>query len=197
MRRRGPATQAAPATPAGGREDSWGRAIVSAWIAKLRRFAEDPVERDFFGLTAAAADALVSEVTAVARRTRLPERIAARLRRLQGSLRFVQAAEGRAIAAAFLVNETVNYLGHSEAGVLHEDRPVSADTGLKVFEPPAPVGPGFEVAEQQTAFGYDFGIDWVDALTDAVDRNVRDRAGAGTVDLAANAELGAILRKLA
>jgi len=200
MRRRGPATPtgtpAAP-PPAGGREDGWGRALVSGWIAKLRRFAEDPVERDFFGLTGAAADALVAEVAAVARRTKLPERIAARLRRLHGSLRFVQAAEGRAIAAAFLVNETVNYLGHSEAGLLAEDRPVSADTGLKVFEPPPPVGPGFEVSEQQTAFGHDFGIDWVDALADAVDRNVRDRAGAGTVDLAANAELGTILRKLA
>jgi hypothetical protein len=133
----------------------------------------------------------------VGRRTRLPERIAVRLRRLQGSLRFVQAAEGRAIAAAFLVNETVNYLGHSEAGVLAPDRPVSADTGLKVFEPPPAAGPGFEVAEEQAAFGYDFAVDWVDALTDAVDRNVRDRAGAGTVDLAANAELGAILRRLA
>ncbi len=168
--------------------------LTTAWIAKLRRFSAEPIRRGYFGLDAAGADALVSELVATAVRTGLSARLADALRRMRGSLRFDQLAERRAVAAAQLINEQANFLGLSQGGVLARERP-SIEGGPVVFEPMPEPEPGFELEETAPQFGDLFCLGWVDGLADAVNRNVRDR-GAGVVDQRENDALGAVLALL-
>ena len=190
-----PAQAAAPQP--GERMQELAGALVGAWIAQLRRFAQDPVARGAFGLEAAAADALVAELAATADRVGLAPRIARRLGQVQGTLSFVQAAAGRAAAGAQEVNDLVAFLGLMEEGRLVASRPAPAEGEAEVFTPPAPPGPELEVPDAAESGGQRFGLDWIVALQDAVGRNVRTRGGAGLVDKQDNAAVGAVLRLLA
>ncbi|MGX9964294.1 virulence factor SrfC family protein [Roseomonas sp. F4] len=186
-----------PPLPAGNdRTQEWAASLVSAWIAQLRRFAQDPVQRGAFGLEASAADALVAEVIATAQRCGLTDRIARRLGQVQGTLSFVQAAAGRAAAGAQEVNDLVSYLGLMEQGRLLPRRPRAADEEPEVFTPPPPPGGELEVPEEAESAGQRFGLDWLVALQDAVGRNVRSQGQGGEFDKQDNAAVGAVLRLL-
>ncbi len=189
--------QAAAASLSGNRSHEWGAALSAAWIGQLRRFALDPVRRGAFGLDAADADALVAELAAVADRCNLPQRVARRLSTVQGTLSFVQAAAGRAAAAAQEVNDLVTWLGLIDDGQLAPDRPSAGVGEPPVFDPPPPAPQGgFEVPEVPAPTGQRFGLDWIVAMQDAVVRNVRTRGSAGMVDPRDNAAVGAVLRQL-
>ncbi|MCZ8147712.1 MAG: virulence factor SrfC family protein [Roseomonas sp.] len=189
--------QAAAASLSGDRSQEWGAALTAGWIAQLRRFALDPVRRGAFGLEAAEADALVAELAAIADRCNLPQRVARRLASVQGTLSFVQAAAGRAAAAAQEVNDLVAWLGLMEDGQLAPDRPSAGEGEPPVFAPtPPPPVAAFEVPAEAAPIGQRFGLDWIVALQDAVVRNVRTRGSAGMVDPRDNAAVGAVLRQL-
>jgi hypothetical protein len=172
-------------------------AIVEAWIGKLRRFAAEPSLRGRFGLDAAEADALATELVAAAARLGLAERIAARLRAGGRTERFDLAAERHALAAATLVAEHVNFCGCRIDGVLAGDRPKLGGAGAPVFTLPPPPGPDFEIEDEPEPAAALFAVGWTDALVDAVRRNVYDSRGAGVVDERENSALGAIIRALA
>jgi hypothetical protein len=191
-----PMAAAAPPQAADRLQD-WAAALEAAWIAGLRRFAQDPIRRGAFGLDAPDADALAAELIAIADRCGLATRIAKRLAGVQGTLSFVQAAPGRAAAGAQEINEMVAFLGFSEAGRLAEDRPAAAEGEPSVFARPDPAEGMLEVPEEAEPFGQRFGLDWIVALQDAVRRNVHTRGSAGMVDPRDNAAVGAVLRQLA
>jgi len=189
---------AAPAAdPVGGRDPTQDRAtaLLSAWIAKLRRFSTEPNLHGFFGFDGPTADALVAEMVATAGRCRLQARLAEGLGRIKGGLRFDQAADRRAVAVSQLINEHVNFLGMSQDGVLSPDRP-RVEGGPPAFEPTPPPEPGFEIGDEPEPFGPLFCLSWVDVLADAVKRNVFDQGGAGMVDQKQNEALGAVLALL-
>jgi hypothetical protein len=191
-----PAAAAAP-EPGGGSDPTHDRAsaLLSAWIAKLRRFSTEPGLHGFFGFDGPAADALVAEMTATANRCRLQHRLVEGLGRIKGGLRFDQAADRRAVLVSQLVNEHVNFLGMSQDGVLAPDRP-QVEGGPPAFDPTPPPEPGFEIGEEAEPFGPLFVLSWVDVLADAVKRNVFDQGGAGMVDQKQNEALGAVLALL-
>ncbi len=188
---------AGPAEAAPGSDPTQDRAsaLMSAWIAKLRRFSTEPGLHGFFGFDAPAADALVAEMIATAGRCRLQARLAEGLQRIQGGLRFDQAADRRAVAVSQLANEHVNFLGMSHDGVLAADRP-QVEGGPPAFEPTPPPEPGFEIGDEPEPFAPLFILSWVDVLADAVHRNVHDRGGGGMVDAKQNQALGAVLALL-
>lgn len=188
---------AAPAEPAGGADPTHDRAsaLLSAWIAKLRRFSTEPGLHGFFGFDGPAADALVAEMTATASRCRLQHRLVEGLNRIKGGLRFDQAADRRAVLVSQLVNEHVNFLGMSQEGVLAPDRP-QIEGGPPAFEPMPPPEPGFEIGDEAEPYGPLFVLSWVDVLAEATRRNVFDQGGAGMVDQKQNEALGAVLALL-
>lgn len=195
---RKPAAEAVASPPPGGdREQDWATGLATAWIAGLRRFAQDPVRRGAFGLEAADADALVTELAAIAERCDLTGRIARRLGMVQGTLSFVQAAAGRAAAGAQEINELVAFLGLSRDGVLEPLRPAAGEDEPAVFTQAVSPAAGLEVAEEAVPVGQRFGVDWIVALQDAVRRNVHTRGSAGMVDPRDNAAVGALLQQLA
>jgi hypothetical protein len=197
--RQGGSAAAPSAVPAALRDGAAERseAIVEAWIGKLRRFATEPSLRGRFGLDAAEADALSTELVAAAARLGLAERIAAALRAGGRTERFDLAAERHALAAATLVAEHVNFCGCRIDGVLAGDRPKLGGAGVPVFTPPPPPGPDFEIEDEPEPAAALFAVGWTDALVDAVRRNVYDSKGAGTVDERENSALGAIIKALA
>ena len=197
LRARAQPAAAAPVEPTGGSDPTHDRAsaLLSAWIAKLRRFSTEPGLHGFFGFDGPAADALVAEMTATASRCRLQHRLVEGLNRIKGGLRFDQAADRRAVLVSQLVNEHVNFLGMSLDGVLSADRP-QVEGGPPAFDPTPPPEPGFEIGEEAEPFGPLFVLSWVDVLADAVKRNVFDQGGAGMVDQKQNEALGTVLALL-
>jgi hypothetical protein len=96
-----------------------------------------------------------------------------------------------------MVAEHVNFVGFRIDGELAPDRPKLGGQGAPVFTPlPAP-GPGFEIEDEPEPLAAMYCVGWVDALADAVRRNVYDSQGAGSVDERENAALGAVLKALA
>jgi len=188
---------AAPTEAAPGTDPTADRAaaLLSAWIAKLRRFSTETSLHGFFGFDGPAADALVAEMVATAGRCRLQPHIVEGLNRIKGGLRFDQAADRRAVQVSQLVNEHVNFLGMSHNGVLAADRP-QIEGGPPAFEPTPPPEPGFEIGDEPEPFGPLFVLSWVDVLADAVRRNVFDQGGAGMVDQKQNEALGNVLALL-
>jgi len=196
LRARAAPAAAAPAEPNGGdpTQDRAG-ALLSAWIAKLRRFPTEANLHGYFGFDGPAADALVAEMTATASRCRLQSRLVEGLGRIKGGLRFDQAADRRAVLVSQLVNEHVNFLGMSQDGKLSPDRP-QVEGGPPAFDPTPPPQPGFEIGEEPEPFGPLFVLSWVDVLADAVKRNVYDQGAAGMVDQKQNEALGGVLALL-
>ncbi len=197
LRARATPTAAATAeTPAGSDPtQDRGAALLSAWIAKLRRFSTETNLHGFFGFDGPAADALVAEMVATAGRCRLQTRLVEGLGRIKGGLRFDQAADRRAVLVSQLINEHVNFQGMSLDGVLSPERP-RVEGGPPAFEPEPPPEPGFEIGDEPEPFGPLFCLSWVDVLADAVKRNVYDQGGAGMVDQKQNEALGAVLTLL-
>ncbi len=172
-----------------------GAALLSAWIAKLRRFSTETNLHGWFGVDGPTADALVAEMVATAGRCRLQSRLVEGLGRIKGGLRFDQAADRRAVLVSQLINEHVNFQGMSLDGILSPDRP-RVEGGPPAFEPQPPPEPGFEIGDEPEPFGPLFCLSWVDVLADAVKRNVYDQGGAGMVDQKQNEALGAVLSLL-
>ncbi len=197
LRARAQPAAAAPVEHSAGSDPTHDRAsaLLSAWIAKLRRFSTESSLHGFFGFDGPAADALVAEMTATASRCRLQHRLVEGLNRIKGGLRFDQAADRRAVLVSQLVNEHVNFLGMSLDGVLSADRP-QVEGGPPAFDPTPPPEPGFEIGEEAEPFGPLFVLSWVDVLADAVKRNVFDQGGAGMVDQKQNEALGTVLALL-
>ena len=197
LRARAQPAAAAPVEHSAGSDPTHDRAsaLLSAWIAKLRRFSTESSLHGFFGFDGPAADALVAEMTATASRCRLQHRLVEGLNRIKGGLRFDQAADRRAVLVSQLVNEHVNFLGMSLDGVLAADRP-QVEGGPPAFDPTPPPEPGFEIGEEAEPFGPLFVLSWVDVLADAVKRNVFDQGGAGMVDQKQNEALGTVLALL-
>jgi hypothetical protein len=194
--RAAPAAAAAP-PEANGSDPTHERAsaLLSAWIAKLRRFSTEHGLHGYFGFDGPGADALVAEMTATAGRCRLQTRLSDGLGRIKGGLRFDQAADRRAVLVSQLVNEHVNFLGMSADGVLSPDRP-QVEGGPPAFEPLPPPQPGFEIDDEPEPFGGLYVLSWVDVMADAVRRNVFDQAGAGLVDQKQNEALGSVMALL-
>ena len=197
LRARAAPASAPPPEPGGGSDPTHDRAsaLLSAWIAKLRRFSTESSLHGYFGFEGPAADALVAEMTATASRCRLQNRLVEGLNRIKGGLRFDQAADRRAVLVSQLVNEHVNFLGMSLDGVLAPDRP-QVEGGPPAFDPTPPPEPGFEIGEEAEPFGPLFVLSWVDVLAEAVKRNVFDQGGAGMVDQKQNEALGTVLALL-
>jgi hypothetical protein len=197
LRARAAPASAPPPEPGGGSDPTHDRAsaLLSAWIAKLRRFSTESSLHGYFGFEGPAADALVAEMTATASRCRLQHRLVEGLNRIKGGLRFDQAADRRAVLVSQLVNEHVNFLGMSLDGVLAPDRP-QVEGGPPAFDPTPPPEPGFEIGEEAEPFGPLFVLSWVDVLAEAVKRNVFDQGGAGMVDQKQNEALGTVLALL-
>ncbi|MCX7375565.1 MAG: virulence factor SrfC family protein [Alphaproteobacteria bacterium] len=197
LRARAQPAAAAPVEHSAGSDPTHDRAsaLLSAWIAKLRRFSTESSLHSYFGFDGPAADALVAEMTATASRCRLQHRLVDGLNRIKGGLRFDQAADRRAVLVSQLVNEHVNFLGMSLDGVLAADRP-QVEGGPPAFDPTPPPEPGFEIGEEAEPFGPLFVLSWVDVLADAVKRNVFDQGGAGMVDQKQNEALGTVLALL-
>lgn len=197
LRARTAPASAPPPEPGGGSDPTHDRAsaLLSAWIAKLRRFSTESSLHGYFGFEGPAADALVAEMTATASRCRLQHRLVEGLNRIKGGLRFDQAADRRAVLVSQLVNEHVNFLGMSLDGVLAPDRP-QVEGGPPAFDPTPPPEPGFEIGEEAEPFGPLFVLSWVDVLAEAVKRNVFDQGGAGMVDQKQNEALGTVLALL-
>ena len=197
LRARAAPTTASPAESAAGSDPTQdrGAALLSAWIAKLRRFSTEASLYGFFGFDGPAADALVAEMVATASRCRLQSRLVEGLGRIKGGLRFDQAADRRAVLVSQLINDHVNFQGMSLDGALSPDRP-RVEGGPPAFEPAPPPEPGFEIGDEPEPYGPLFCLSWVDVLADAVKRNVYDQGGAGMVDQKQNEALGAVLTLL-
>ena len=176
---------------------AWAAGLTAIWGAKLKRFSSDPELRAAFDLDPTGADALVMEIMETALRCGVEDRMARQLTEVKGTLSFIQAAPARAMVACRALNEVVTYLGHVRNGAFSPDRPRPSPDDPPVFASPEPPVSGFEVPAHAAPSGAVFVRDWLRAIEDAVDRNVRTRGGGGPVNPDDSKALSAVLKRLA
>ena len=178
------------------RESRYADAIMAYWLERLRNLPMTPPMCRWFGLPESAAEGLVGELTAGARRLDLQQALVRRLREARGVRKRLGESIGKpALLAAESVNAYVAWLGFDPG--LPGTRPTmgSGKTARAVFEPPPAALGRPALAEQPARHDLVFFDDWCSAFRALVEANAMDEGGQ-LVDLEQNRRLGELLERL-
>jgi len=185
---------AAPPAQARDRFDRFADLALAEWNRQLLALADDPSTPAAFHLPREQAATLVNEVMTAARRLALRDRIAGDLR-LRAS--FQHRSPGAAQKPIMLVEAGINGFVH----MLDFDRmpldrrPRPSGTDRAVFTPRPPVQGQPALGDVPAPYDYLFHVDWIVAFARLCEDNVQDPSASG-LDIAANAALGVLLRRL-
>lgn len=167
---------------------------VAEWMEKMHRAAAEPETAEQLKLPREAANVLVAQIGAGARRTALSARIAQRLRDAASyRQKLSESASKPVLVAEGMVNRYVHSLGYAE--VPPDQRPRAGRTDRPVFAPRPPVNGMPHLGTQPEAYDKQFHVDWISAFARLVEENA-SAPGGQEVDVAQNARLGKILTAL-
>jgi hypothetical protein len=175
--------------------DLFAEAAVAEWLQNMHRFAARNDSPELFRMDREAIATLVAQLAAAARRLKLRENIATRMR--------TEAAYNESMANRLLkpvmiaeraINDFVTWMGFDRMPV--EARPKAGREGRSIFiRPPAPADDMPRLSETPIAYDAAFYVDWAVAFVRLVEDNVRG-AGGAMVDEKSNARLGSLLSGL-
>ena len=192
-----PATPVAEDIEEGPRDqaDLFAEAAVAEWLQNMHRFAARTDSPELFRMDRDAIAMLVGQLAAAARRLKLREAIAERMR--------TEAAYNESMANRLLkpvmiaeraINDFVTWLGFQNLPV--DARPKAGREGRSIFlRPAAPLDDMPRLSETPVAYDATFYVDWAVAFVRLVEDNVRG-AGGAMVDEKSNARLGGLLDSL-
>ncbi len=174
--------------------------IEGAWVEQLHRIADDAVMQKYFMLSGHDFSALATELATGAARLGLRGQLAEAFRKAAS---FSDANNSGIVArqaaiAARMINDYVDWLGYNPATRTDSERTVHLPGGASpvVFATPPPLAGLPKLDEKISPYTATWLYDWLNALAGMVMDNV-NFDGEQTVNVAENAALGAILRKLA
>jgi hypothetical protein len=175
--------------------DLFAEAAVSEWLQNMHRFASRTDSPELFRMDRDTINTLVAQLAAAARRLRLRESIAGRMR--------TEAAYSESMANRLLkpvmiaeraINDFVIWMGFEKLPM--EARPKAGREGRSIFlRPAAPADDMPLLSETPIAYDANFYVDWAVAFVRLVEDNVRGSGGA-MVDEKSNARLGSLLSGL-
>ncbi len=174
--------------------DALAGAAVTQWLEDLHGFAARADAPELFRLDRDALGMLTAQIAAAARRLKLRERIAERMRegaayRERPSERLTKPV----MIAERAVNDFVYRLGFAD--VSPDARPKAGREGRPVFLRPPAAEDWPALAETPLPYDANFYVDWAVAFVRMVEDNVRGANGAAA-DPAGNARLGRMLAGL-
>jgi hypothetical protein len=182
--------------PAGPRDlaDMFAETAVTEWLQGMHRFAARTDVHDLFKIDRDAAQVLVAQIAAAARRLGLREAIAERMR--TGAAYHGDPADRLlkpVMIAERMINDFVTWLGFDT--VPPDLRPKAGREQRIIFvrTPAAEDIPA--LSETPLAYDSTFYVDWAIAFVRLVEDNVRSTGGI-TVDIQTNARLGTLLNGL-
>jgi hypothetical protein len=188
-----PAAPAAPAAPMD-QAELFAAGAVAHWSGGIRQAAEDPLRMATVGMPLEQAQQLVSELIEAANRTDLKGSIAGRIRPIVSYRQKAVQIPPQAVAMALqAINAFVDFLGYHELPA--ERRPRVPRMDRSVFRPRPPVGDLPPLQEQPQPYDMDIYVDWITALRQLVEDNVRFRDGS-LVDAQSNGKVARILSML-
>lgn len=175
--------------------DLFAEAAVAEWLQNMHRFAARTDSPELFRMDRDAIAMLVGQLAAAARRLKLREAIAERMR--------TEAAYNESMANRLLkpvmiaeraINDFVTWLGFQNLPL--DARPRAGREGRSIFlRPAAPLDDMPRLSETPVAYDATFYVDWAVAFVRLVEDNVRG-AGGAMVDEKSNARLGGLLDSL-
>ena len=185
---------AAPAAPARHRFDRLAELAIGDWTQSMQSFAESHDVEHAFRVPREQALVLVGEIVRAARRLDLRGAIAQGLHaRASFQHRSAAAAQKPVIVIEQAINGFVYMLGYDR--LPPERRPKTPSGSRTIFAPRPPVSGLPPLGPQPAPYDRTFHVDWMTAIACMMDQNVQD-PGSGTIDIAQNAALGTILRRL-
>lgn len=182
--------------PSGPRDlaDLFAETAVTEWLAGMHRWSERADVPDLFRISSDGAAMLVAQLAAGARRIGLRDMIANRMR--QGAA-YHEGLADRLLKPVMIaercINDFVTWLGFD--AVPPGERPKAGREQRIVFTRAAAAEDTPSLSETPLAYDAAFYVDWAIAFVRLVEDNVRSSGGI-TVDIAANARLGGLLRSL-
>lgn len=175
--------------------DLFAEAAVAEWLQNMHRFAARTDSPELFRMDREAIATLVAQLAAGARRLKLRENIASRMR--------TEAAYNESMANRLLkpvmiaeraINDFVTWMDFEKLPT--EVRPKAGRDGRSIFiRPAAPLDDMPKLSETPMAYDAAFYVDWAVAFVRLVEDNVRG-AGGATVDEKYNVRLGSLLSGL-
>lgn len=169
--------------------------VIEDWESRMRALADEEAALADFALDREQALELAGELARAARRLRLRESLAARLRGRASFQGRVDATESKQIAiAGEAVNAFVHHQGWDALPV--DRRPRVGRDDKPIFAPRRPDPPPPDLPEHAAPYDRAFNADWIAGLMALMEANAREGDTTG-YDAAADARLGDILRALA
>ena len=174
--------------------DLFAETAIIEWLEGLQRFANRPDGPTLFRLDHDASAILIAQLAAGARRLRLRESIAERMR---AGATYHQGLADRLLQpvmiAERMINDFVTWMGFN---LMPPDARPKAGRDQRIVFTRAPAAEDIPVLSE-TPLAYDaaFYVDWAVGFVRLVEDNVRDTGGV-TVDIATNARLGSLLQGL-
>lgn len=174
--------------------DLFAETAIIEWLEGLQRFANRPDGPTLFRLDHDASAILIAQLAAGARRLRLRESIAERMR---VGATYHQGLADRLLKpvmiAERMINDFVTWMGFN---LMPPDARPKAGRDQRIVFTRAPAAEDIPVLSE-TPLAYDaaFYVDWAVSFVRLVEDNVRDTGGV-TVDIATNARLGSLLQGL-
>ena len=174
---------------------------IDVWVEGLRRFREDEAGLGVYGLDAATASDLTSELIHGLRRTGVPARIMAALKAISYGLTLDKQAPPAAILCCEEINRFVTTLGAAEMPPTERPTiPGAAGSGAAGDRLAFAPRPGFDSADTLPAeprpSAEESWTDWVYTLEALFVGNAKDAAGGGALNIEQNARLGRVLAAL-
>lgn len=170
---------------------------IDVWVEGLRRFREDEAGLAVYGLDAATASDLTSELIHGLRRTGVPARIMTGLKAISYGLTVDKQAPPAAIVCGEEINRFVATLSGPEMSAA--ERPAIA-LGDGTTRPAFAERPDFDSADclpyDPRPSAEDAWTDWVFTLEALLVGNAKDTAGGGALDIEQNSRLGRVLAGL-
>jgi hypothetical protein len=187
-------TAVAASAGARDRSEMFADMAIAEWGRGMTSLAEDPTTISALLVPREQAMVLVRELERAARRLDLRDMIAGALRnRASFQNRSAAAAQKPVMIVEQAINNFVHLLGYDR--LPPDKRPEAPRGQRRIFAPRAPVSSLPPLGPRSTPYGLNFEIDWMTAVQLTVAANAQD-AGSGTIDVAANERLGAIITRL-
>jgi len=167
---------------------------IAEWVRSMTTLAEDPTTATALFVPREQAMMLARELERAARRLDLRGQIAEVLRRRASfQHRSAAAAQKPVMIVEQAINNFVHLLGYDR--LPPDKRPEVPRGTRRIFAPRVPVSGLPPLGPRPTPYGLNFEVDWMMAMQLSIEANAQD-AGSGTIDVAANERLGAIIARL-
>lgn len=167
---------------------------IAEWVSGMTAFAEDPATPAAMHVPRDQVVLLVREIERAARRLNLRDQIAAALRqRASFQQKNTAAARKPVLIVEQMINNFVHQLGFDQ--LPPDKRPEVRSGTRRIFAPRPPVNGQPALGLTPAPYGLNFEVDWMTAAQAVFEANAQD-AGSGTIDIAANERLSAIIARL-